>query len=307
MSTVTPGFLPLTGVYEPSAIVQLPDGRFLVVEDEKEHPFSLFSLDLEGRVAERTPVEQGLFDFNDRFWKLDDLEGLALGASGEIYAITSQSLDGQGERKKSREKLVRFRIEGDRVVDPRLAKGLKDSLLAAHPVLAASAVIGDVKGGGGFNVEALDFTADGQRLLVGFRSPLLDNRAIVACVENPQGIFENDEVPRVAPVLLTLDLQGHGIRGMSWVPGLAGHLVISGPVSGEGGQFRLWFWKGAATDPARSVTVPGMTDLAHAEGVSPAVIDGRPRIVLVSDEGRRKEKRSARYLVLDPAQLHIGD
>ena len=27
-----PGFLPLTGLYEPSAIVQLPDGRFLVVE-----------------------------------------------------------------------------------------------------------------------------------------------------------------------------------------------------------------------------------------------------------------------------------
>ncbi len=307
MNAVLPGFLPLTGLYEPSAIVQLPDGRFLVVEDEKEHPLCLFSLGPDGRVIDRTPVEQGLFDFNDRFWKLDDLEGLALAASGEIYAITSQSLDGQGERKKSREKLVRFRIDGDRVVDPRSAKGLKDSLLAAHPVLAASAVIADVKGGGGFNVEALDLTADGQRLLLGFRSPLLDNRAIVACVENPQGIFENDEVPRVAPVLHTLDLQGHGIRGMSWVPVLAGHLVISGPVSGEAGQFRLWFWSGNATDWARPVTVPGVTDLAHAEGVSHAVIDGRPWIVLVSDEGRRKEKRCARYLMLDPAQLHIGD
>jgi len=34
-------FLPLTGLYEPSAIQQLSNGRFLVVEDEKEHPFSL--------------------------------------------------------------------------------------------------------------------------------------------------------------------------------------------------------------------------------------------------------------------------
>ena len=307
MSPVAPGFLPLAGVYEPSAIVQLPDGRFLVVEDEKEHPLCLFSLGPDGRVIDRTPVEQGLFDFNDRFWKLDDLEGLALGASGEIYAITSQSLDGQGERKKSREKLVRFRIEGDRVDDPRSAMGLKDSLLAAHPVLAASASIADVKGGGGLNVEALDLSADGRRLLVGFRSPLLDNRAIVACVENPQGVFENAEAPRVAPALHTLDLQGHGIRGMSWVPGLDGHLVISGPVSGEAGQFRLWFWTGGATDPAHTVAVPGVTDLAHAEGVSPAIIDGRPKIVLVSDEGSRKEKRCARYLMLDPAQLHIGD
>ena len=307
MSAVPPGFLPLAGVYEPSAIVQLPDGRFLVVEDEKEHPFCLVSLGSDGRVTARTSVEQGLFDFNDSFWKLDDLEGLALGRSGEIYAITSQSLDGQGERKKSREKLVRFRIEGNRVVEPRSASGLKDALLAAHPVLAASATIADVKVGGGFNVESLDIGADGQRLLVGFRSPLLDNRAIIAGVDNPQGIFENAEVPRIAPALVTLDLQGHGIRGMSWVPGLNGHLVVSGPVSGEAGTFRLWFWSGNAADPARPVTVTGATDLARAEGVSPAVIDGRPWIILVSDEGSRRERRCARYLLVDPAQLQIGD
>jgi len=307
MSTVPSGFLPLAGVYEPSAIVQLPDGRFLVVEDEKEHPFCLLSLGADGRVTDRVPVEQGLFDFNDSFWKLDDLEGLVLGRSGDIYAITSQSLDGQGERKKSREKLVRFRIEGERVVEPRLAKGLKDSLLAAHPVLAASASIADVKGGGGLNIEALDLSADGQRLLLGFRSPLLGNRAIVACVEDPQGIFESDEAPRVAKALITLDLQGHGIRAMSWVPVLAGHLVVSGPVSGEAGQFRLWFWSGNPTDPARPVTVPGGTDLARAEGVSPAIIDGKPWIILVSDEGSRKDRRCARYLLLDPQQLCIGD
>ena len=38
---VPPQFLPLTDLYEPSAIQQLADGRFLVVEDEKEHPFIL--------------------------------------------------------------------------------------------------------------------------------------------------------------------------------------------------------------------------------------------------------------------------
>ena len=307
MSPVSPPYLPLEGVYEPSAIVQLPDGRFFVVEDEKEHPFCLFSLGGDGCITDRTRVEPGLFDFNDSFWKLDDLEGLALARSGEIYAITSQSLDGRGERKKSREKLVRFRLEGDRVVDPRTARGLKDALLAAHPVLAASASIADVKGGGGLNVEALDLAADGQRLLLGFRSPLLDNRAIVASLENPQGVFENAEAPRVAKTLITLDLQGHGIRGMSWVPDLAGHLVVSGPVSGETGQFRLWFWSGNLADPVRPVAVSGMTDLARAEGVSPAIIDGQPRIILVSDEGSRKDGRCARYCLLDPAQLSIGD
>ena len=35
----------LTGIYEPSAVQQLADGRFLVAEDEKARPFSPFSFD----------------------------------------------------------------------------------------------------------------------------------------------------------------------------------------------------------------------------------------------------------------------
>ena len=50
MPNTLPSFVPLTGLYEPSAIQQLPDGRFLVVEDEKEHSLSLVSLDASGKV-----------------------------------------------------------------------------------------------------------------------------------------------------------------------------------------------------------------------------------------------------------------
>ena len=46
-----PAFHPLTGLHEPSAIQQLPDGRFLVVEDEKSHPLSLLTISAAGRVA----------------------------------------------------------------------------------------------------------------------------------------------------------------------------------------------------------------------------------------------------------------
>ncbi|MDP2323437.1 MAG: hypothetical protein Q8N51_05350, partial [Gammaproteobacteria bacterium] len=43
-------FQPLTGIYEPSAIQQLADGHFLVVEDEKQHPFSLITIGANGQV-----------------------------------------------------------------------------------------------------------------------------------------------------------------------------------------------------------------------------------------------------------------
>ena len=49
-----PTFQPLTGLYEPSAIQQLPDGRFLVVEDEKDHPLNLVTLSTSGDVSSKS-------------------------------------------------------------------------------------------------------------------------------------------------------------------------------------------------------------------------------------------------------------
>ena len=37
-------FRKLVDVYEPSAVQQLPDGRFIVLEDEKDHPLALLTL-----------------------------------------------------------------------------------------------------------------------------------------------------------------------------------------------------------------------------------------------------------------------
>lgn len=300
-----PAFQPLTGIYEPSAIQQLPDGRFLVVEDEKRHPFSLIAIGADGSV-DSTELTAGLFQIFSDFWKLDDLEGLALDRAGFVYAITSHSRDDDGDEKKSRERLVRFRIEGSRVAGPKVVDGLKRALTAKYPELAAAAKIRDVKAGGGLNIEALEISPDQQRLLIGFRSPLRDGRAIIASVENPSGLFEADDVPRLAADLDELDLGGHGIRGLSYVPSIGEYLVISGPVSREPGQFALWRWNGQQGGAARRVTVPGLQGLERAEGVSPAVIDGVVRIIIVSDDGDRKAGRSAGYLLLDLDQLQTA-
>ena len=296
-----PVFRAMTGIYEPSAIQQLPDGRFLVVEDEKQHPFSLVAIGADGSVGSTA------LDLADAaLRKLDDLEGLALAESGHIYAITSHSRDDDGEAKTSREKLVRFRIEGTRVAAAVVVDGLKSALTAAHPVLAAAAVILDVKADGGLNIEALEITPDQQQLLIGFRSPLLDQRAIIARVENPTAIFDAGEPPRISTTLETLDLGGHGIRGMAYVAALRGYLVIGGPVARGQGQFQLWFWSGGRGDPVGRVTVPGLQGIEHAEGVSPAVLDGQQQIILVSDDGSREEGRCARFLLLDTGQLQLA-
>lgn len=300
-----PAFQPLTGIYEPSAIQQLPDGRFLVVEDEKEHPLSLVTIGADGTVK-TAALTAGPLQMFSSFWKLDDLEGLAADRAGFVYAITSHSRDDDGHDKKSREKLVRFRVDGDRVVQPKVVDGLKAALTSRHAVLAAAAQVRDVKARGGLNIEGLEISPDQQQLLLGFRSPLRDGRALIARVENPSAVFDSDEAPRIAPALEELDLGGHGIRGLSYVPSLDAYLVIGGPASREPANFDLWCWSGQPSAPARRVTVPGLRSFEKAEGVSPAVVGGMERIVIVSDDGNRAAKRAAGYLLLDPAQLQTA-
>lgn len=305
-SSTFPAFQPLTGLYEPSAIQQLPDGRFLVVEDEQEHSFSLLSLKSDG-TASSEPVRPGWFQGGAAIWNMEDLEGLTIDKLGFLYVLTSHSRDDEGDAKKPREKLARFRIEDDRVVKPVVVGGLKRALIEAHPVLAAAALVSQAKSGDGFNIEALEITPDGQHLLIGFRSPLQDGHALIASVENPTAIFEADAPPQISNRLKMLNLGGQGIRGLSYIASLNGYLVVGGPSAREDESFKLWFWSGEPDAPARRVTIAGLPDLARAEGVSPALIDGVARIVIVSDDGNRKAGRFAQFVLLEPGQLKIAD
>lgn len=301
-----PAFLPLNGLYEPSAIVQLPDGRFLAVEDEKSHPFGLFRVGADGSV-EASELTPGFLQAFSDFWNLEDLEGVALDPEGFAYAITSHSRDDEGREKKSRDRLVRFRIKGDQPVDRKVCEGLKRAMTAQHPELASAAGVRDVKGGGGLNIEALAVSVDPLRLLVGFRSPLRDGRALIAIVENPAGIFDADEAPRLAPDLVELDLGGCGIRALSYIPVLREFIVISGPVARDPEPFDLWRWNGHPGSAARRVKVPGLRTLSHAEGVSPAIVGGEHKVIVVFDDGNRKERRPAHFLLLGLDQLQAAD
>ncbi len=326
-----PCFRTLPGVYEPSGIQQLPDGRFIVVEDDSRQPLSLLAIDGDGQVSS-TPLaadqarreaswldrlRQALAVFAKgapddapgrpvAVGKLDDLEGVAVDRAGVVYAITSHSRDKDGEAQAAREKLIRFRLDGERVVDAGVVTGLKQALTAAHPLLAAAAEIRDVKADGGLNIEGLTMSPDQRALLIGFRSPLLEGLAIVAYLQDPARLFAADSAPNIAASLTTLDLGGNGIRGMAYVPLLKGYLLIAGPMARTQVPFELWFWSGDEQAPARRVSVAGLPGFEHAEGISAALIDGRPRIVIVSDDGSRKQKRFARFLLLDPEQLEIA-
>lgn len=289
--------LALEGIYEPSAVAQLSDGRFVVVEDERRKPFSVFTIEPNGTVKSSalTPTLFGRFDVA---WKLEDLEGLTLDPVGFLYAITSHSRDDDGVEKDSREKLIRFRIDDGHPVEPRVTGRLKQSLTDRFPALAAAAAVRDVKDGGGLNIEALAFDPHTGQLLIGFRGPLVEGRAVVARLLNSGAVFDLDAPPHFAPTLDELDMDRRGIRGMSYVPFLKAFLLIGGPLSKVDSGFGLWLWSGDGS-PARPVSLPACGDMSRAEGVAPAKVGGADKIIVVFDDGDRDSGRNATACLLD--------
>ena len=286
-------------IYEPSGVQQLPDGRFLVVEDEAVHPVGVFSLLPDGQVSEQPLYRSSLFSWsssNRVLNTLEDLEAVAVDELGRVYAITSHSRKESGKRSNQREQLVRFGLDGEQITDFQVVRGLRKKIAKRHASLKDSAKIRDVKDEGGFNIEGLSFDADKQNLLIGLRSPLVGSNAVIAVLENPRAVFDHDQKPRVSDQLIELDLAGGGIRAMCYDPHLGGFLIISRKPNKS---FKLWLWNGDADEPPQRLRIPDIKNLRQAEGVTPVLLDGRPAgILIVSDDGMGLKRKPGRYLFL---------
>ncbi len=288
---------PLTsGIHEPSGVHQLGDGRLLLVEDEASQPFTIVTFTPDGGIDALPLAPDRMFASDGphrQFRKLDDLEGVEVDGRGYIYAITSHS-----RGTASRNKLVRFRISGDRIIEPVVITGLRQQLLRQLPELEEA---------GAINIEALTLNGTQDTLLLGFRAPQDGRgRALIALIDNPETLFSRSGGATLAPELIRLDLNGKAIRAMDYDPHLNGFLIVAGD-SAKGGnsQNQLWFWSGEPDSSPAPVAIQGLSGVGNAEGVTPLRMDGSDRIMLVYDDGNRKTGKSASFLLLDYSQLRI--
>ena len=291
-------------IYEPSGVQQLPDGRFVVVEDEAVHPLDVFSLQPDGQVSEQPLYRSSLLSWsspNRVLNTLEDLEAVAVDEQGRIYAITSHSRKENGKRDDKREQLVRFGLEGEQIVDFKVLRGLRKKISRQHNSLKDATKIRDVKDGDGFNIEGLSFDAAKQKLLIGLRSPLAGENAIIVAIENPRAVFDHDEEARISERLIELDLAGGGIRAMCYDPHLGGFLIISRKPEKS---FKLWLWSGDTDESPQRLRIPDIKNLRQAEGVTPVRLDGRPAgILIVSDDGFGLKRKPGHYLFMRYEQL----
>ena len=265
------------GMCDASAAVALGPDHFIVADDEVN------TLQIYRRNRE---VAVGAVDLSAFLGtepdKESDLEGAAaIGA--RIYWISSHGRNKDGEEKKRRYQFFATDIHtgSTPTVVPVGASytGLLKDLLGAPGLapykLAAAAKLAP-KAAGGLNIEGMAATPEGQ-LLIGFRSPLAGNKALLLPLTNPSQLLLGKRANFGAPI--ELDLGGRGIRSIELVG--ASYLIIAGP-AGENGDFALYRWSGKVADQ------PLALHNAALNGLHPEALFAMPAartIQILSDDG----------------------
>jgi len=293
------------GLFEPSGVVQLNDGRILIVEDEPTNPFAVLTSNPYDRSFSIDHVHQSLF-LHPAMWRISDLEGATKDTDGTIYAITSHSRDNNGKRDPKREKLVQFSLEGDRLLTSNVRKDFRKKLIKAYPALKAAAKERDVKEENGLNIEGLTFSPDGKILWIGLRAPLFDKNAILIGLLNPRQALESGEPFQFTNAHIALDLDRGGIRDIAYDRTLSGYLILSQRENTkEEKAFKLWLWNGDANSAPGRVRISGVKKLKRTEGIASVNLMGKEQLMLVNDDGDRLKGKPASYLLIDYTQLKI--
>lgn len=136
----------------------------------------------------------------------------------------------------------------------------------------------------GLNIEGLATSPDDNRLLIGFRNPLIDGKALIVDLLNPEEVLYGRGGARFGEGIL-LDLGGLGIRAIEYSPLHGAYLIVAGPVGTEGPS-SLAIWSGVPTQ--RPVSL-GTIEASPGMNPESILVGDDGRIQLLFDEGSRTE------------------
>ena len=294
------------GIYEPSAVQQLADGRLLVAEDEARRAFSFLRINADNTLAEDAAATQALR--RSMRGEMSDLEALAVDAQGRFYAATSHSevkANQGGGRRAQRERMVRFAIVGNRMQDLREGPNLKEALQQSAAV--QEAIQRQAGGRADFsrlNLEGMAYNPKSRQLLLGLREPQVNAQSLIITINNPDAMFDHGAAPAFGEVF-ALDLKGSGIRSLAYHAPADTYLITNETFKTEADKpaSQLWLWDGRAQSAPRKAHLPEIDALKNAEAVTVATIRGKAHLVVLGDNGSTKKQRGASYFVIDASRI----
>jgi hypothetical protein len=273
---------------ELSGMARLADGRLLLVDDEERQAVFLVCPAADGHIPTTPPVRQ-------RFpLRIDDLEAAATDSAGHVYLMASHSLTRKGHWRPDRFRIARLAAGwpgpaagvdtsratpfGAVVIDDLLDRLL---VCAAHADRASA-----------YDLEGLAWYPAGDRLLVGARSPLDGERALLFEIGPAAALFRGE--PTRCRVH-ALALGGGGIRALAYDPWRDGCLVLAGASGGHPAHVYLWRPPPADGGPGGrlfELDVPDLGALPQPEAIAAGgPVDARGAGPLyVATEGQWSEK-----------------
>jgi hypothetical protein len=285
------------GMCDASAAVSLNADLFAVANDE----------DNTLRVYHRQPGGMPAFSFDmTAFLRIGkknpeaDIEGSAV-IGDRVYWITSHGRNAKGKDAPNRERFfaTTFSIANGVVKLASVGRPYPSLLddLVREPKLArfnlAAASRRAPKEPGTLNIEGLTSTPE-DTLLIGFRNPIPQGRALLVPLLNPEQVIQGLRARFGEPIQLSLG--GFGIRSMG--RDKDNYLIIAGSHEG-GGESRAYTWTGGTNAPVHmaGVRFPGL----NPEGLAYSTADGRTEFFILSDDGTLKIGKEDCKKVKNPA------
>jgi hypothetical protein len=280
-------------IFEPSAATTLPDGKVLIGEDES----GADALKLIEVQEDSSIVEVGTLYMSKKIKKqfkknIEDLEALTSDGN-TIYGATSHSLNRTNKEKKSREKLMMFEYVDGAIEDFHLYSDLKKDLYTHFPDIFKETLFGVST----LSIEGLCY--EDESLIIGFRSPVPEGKAMLIAIENPREVFLKDEKPRFSKPQF-LNLNGLGIRDIVYDTQKNGFWIIAGGSDERNSNFQLWYWD---KKNSKLSIVKNHPEIGYGEGIT--IINKnsmKPALLIVEDNGKKPNK-SAGYIIIDRNSL----
>jgi hypothetical protein len=237
-----------TGMAGASAAAALTTNLVVVANDE-DNVLRVYRTDESGDPVQRIDISAHI-DARGRFSEADIEGGARIG--DRIYWLGSHSRNKDGKLRPNRHRLFATQVHtnaGQVTLRPigGVCRTLADQLAAApalSPFHLRDALSRGPEESGAFNLEGLAAAPEGA-LLIAFRNPVPDGKALLVPLRNPIAILEGAPAEFGPPV--QLDLGGLGIRDIVWT-GREWFVAAGG--SHKGGRSRMFRWTGDGS-PAR--------------------------------------------------------
>lgn len=213
---------------------------------------------------------------------IEDTEGITTDGT-YFYVVSSQARP----KAARQEGLVRFKFnaQSKTVEGVESISELKRYLLEHVAELRDE---GSKKGNkGGINIEGIAWDPKRGRLLLGLRSPIIEDNALLVPLRmrDPRGVLAVNNLEVDDSKLIKLPLGGNGIRGIEYDARKSVFRIITGaPEDQDQTDFGLWDWNGDEGQPALKETARFDGSL-KPEGVARVTAGSRDFTLIVFDAG----------------------